>query len=218
MDVPTSDHVFPKSWYPDSTPPNLEKWQIPSCRKCNEDYGRLEEDLLYRMALCLDDKSWASLGLGAKVVNALNPARGRNERDTKRRAGRAMKLMRELHVPKGDRPIVCATNSPGAEAISIRLTDLERVGVKIMRGLVYMHLGAVIGPECDVFCSAMPRPEPSFDAIACAHGTIHEAGPGIQVAWAKTAQNPLYGMFLIVLFGRYSLRGFVVPRGSMSPG
>jgi hypothetical protein len=25
------DHVFPISWYPDTTPPDLEKWKIPSC-------------------------------------------------------------------------------------------------------------------------------------------------------------------------------------------
>jgi hypothetical protein len=30
-----SDHVFPASWYPDSTPPDLEKRQIPSCIPCN---------------------------------------------------------------------------------------------------------------------------------------------------------------------------------------
>jgi len=27
----TSDHVLPKAWYPDDTPDNLEKWQVPAC-------------------------------------------------------------------------------------------------------------------------------------------------------------------------------------------
>jgi hypothetical protein len=31
----TWDHVLPVSWYPTTTPPNLEKWQIPSCWPCN---------------------------------------------------------------------------------------------------------------------------------------------------------------------------------------
>lgn len=35
------DHMFPKSWYPDTTPENLEKWQIPSCIACNARYGKL---------------------------------------------------------------------------------------------------------------------------------------------------------------------------------
>ena len=50
----TSDHVFPRSWYPDTTPANLEKWQMPSCRQCNADFGRMEEDLLLVLALCAD--------------------------------------------------------------------------------------------------------------------------------------------------------------------
>ena len=29
--VLTSDHMFPKAWYPDATPENLEKWQFPAC-------------------------------------------------------------------------------------------------------------------------------------------------------------------------------------------
>ena len=33
----TSDHVFPKSWYPETTPENLEKWQMPACVECNQE-------------------------------------------------------------------------------------------------------------------------------------------------------------------------------------
>ena len=46
-----SDHVFPESWYPDSTPPNLEKWQIPSCIPCNSEYGKLEQDFCRKGAV-----------------------------------------------------------------------------------------------------------------------------------------------------------------------
>jgi len=28
----TSDHVFPDSWYPETTPDNLEKWQMPDTK------------------------------------------------------------------------------------------------------------------------------------------------------------------------------------------
>lgn len=52
----TSDHMFPKAWYPDTTPEDLEKWQIPSCFECNQRLGKLENDLLGRVALALDAK------------------------------------------------------------------------------------------------------------------------------------------------------------------
>ena len=51
--VLTSDHMFPRAWYPDATPENLEKWQIPSCVECNHRYSKIEGDLLNRVALTL---------------------------------------------------------------------------------------------------------------------------------------------------------------------
>lgn len=81
FDELTSDHVFPQAWYPKSTPPNLEKWQVPACTKCNRDYGRLEEELLLLIGTCLSNERLESLGIGTKVVNAVDPSRGRNEKD-----------------------------------------------------------------------------------------------------------------------------------------
>jgi hypothetical protein len=50
----TLDHVFPKHWFPQSTPQNLNRWTVPACRKCNEELGGIEKVLLNRMVLCLD--------------------------------------------------------------------------------------------------------------------------------------------------------------------
>ena len=38
----TWDHVFPESWYPDTTLRNIEKWEIPACQLCNREYGKSE--------------------------------------------------------------------------------------------------------------------------------------------------------------------------------
>jgi hypothetical protein len=49
------DHVFPKSWYPDTTGADTEKWQIPSCLSCNDRYGKLECDLIDDFLEALSD-------------------------------------------------------------------------------------------------------------------------------------------------------------------
>ena len=59
----TSDHVFPKSWFPDTTPQNMEKWQIPSCENCNTEYSKIENDLLQRFGMCVDPDSIAAKGI-----------------------------------------------------------------------------------------------------------------------------------------------------------
>ena len=90
-----SDHVFPESWYPDSTPPNLEKWQIPSCIPCNTDYGKLEQGFLLKVGLCLDPFDLASASIVQKSLRSLNPAAGRDARDAQHRQAKRHKIIAE---------------------------------------------------------------------------------------------------------------------------
>jgi len=53
VDKATSDHVFPKSWYPSTTPKGVEKWQMPSCIECNSRMGKIENELLLKFGLCV---------------------------------------------------------------------------------------------------------------------------------------------------------------------
>src|ERR1700680_4718573 len=88
-----SDHVFPLSFYPDSTPPNLEKWQIPSCIPCNSDYGKLEQDLSLKVGLCLDPFDPASASIVQKALRSLKPAAARDTRDARHRHHKRQKLL-----------------------------------------------------------------------------------------------------------------------------
>jgi len=150
----TSDHMFPKAWYPDATPKDLEKWQIPSCLECNQHYGRLETDLIGRIALTLDVKNTASAGLAEKALRAIDPAAGRNEGDAAARDARAKKILRDL--VKGE-PIANANVVPGLderwgrpveEQLAIKIPDgsFEAMTEKLVRGLVYREDHAFIEP------------------------------------------------------------------------
>jgi hypothetical protein len=75
------DHVFPRSWYPDSTPPNMEKWSIPTCHKCNSEHGGLENELLTQLAICVDPKAAASSRIVTRVLRGLDPKLAANEKD-----------------------------------------------------------------------------------------------------------------------------------------
>jgi len=64
----TSDHIFPKSWYPESTPANLEKWQVPACEPCNQKYSKTEDELLVRLGLCVNPKDHRASGVGERAA------------------------------------------------------------------------------------------------------------------------------------------------------
>lgn len=70
-DAPEADHVFPYSWYPDTTPTTVQRWTAPSCAECNRRFGQLEKDLLVRIVGCIDPKSDAVSGLYARVFRSL---------------------------------------------------------------------------------------------------------------------------------------------------
>jgi len=97
-DILTSDHVFPRSWYPETTPNDLEKWQIPACKKCNEKYGKIENDLLLRFGLCLDRTREGAKGIPEKALRSINPKAGKNLKDSYHRQRIRQKTLREALV------------------------------------------------------------------------------------------------------------------------
>lgn len=92
----TWDHVLPLSWYPDSTPDDLEKWKVPACIECNRRLGRIEEELLLRIGLCLEPSSISSLGISHKALRAVSPHYAKNERDRRIREQKRKKLLGEV--------------------------------------------------------------------------------------------------------------------------
>src|ERR1700736_2070182 len=99
------DHVFPRSWYPDETPDNIEKWQVPSCIPCNTKYGKIESDFLSRVGLALEPEHPASRTVVQTAMRSMRPAAGRDERDKMLRHARGKKILAETlqgaQIPKG---------------------------------------------------------------------------------------------------------------------
>jgi hypothetical protein len=75
------DHVLPISWYPDTTPPDLEKWKIPSCLPCNHGYSKIEGDFRDRVGLCLDPDNPASKSIVEAAMRSIDAEKGRDPCD-----------------------------------------------------------------------------------------------------------------------------------------
>ncbi len=79
------DHIFPESIYPDTTPANLYKWQIPSCIPCNRALGKIEEEFLRLVALTLDPNDPSSRSIVEKAMRGMSPAAAIGHRSRTRR-------------------------------------------------------------------------------------------------------------------------------------
>ncbi len=151
------EHVFPASWHPTTTPANLSRITVPSCRRCNGEYNDVERRLLQVWATCLPADDPASVGVFDRVLRSMQPQRATNARDERVRAGTHAKLVRSIKlVPIGETggfPGLTATAgtltrlpsgavAPAAPALFVRAKDVAVITEKFVRGMHFYVIGA----------------------------------------------------------------------------
>lgn len=221
VDKVTSDHVFPRSWYPKTTPEELERWQAPACLECNRRYGQLEDELRLRLGLCLDPKSDQSRGVWNASVRSLDPEEGRDKRDREQREKRRQKILRQL-IPPDEVPAQSVLPGFGPHAgsahreqlgLSVAVQDLKAFGEKIVRGITYVVDEKYIEDDYSIeIMSAAEIDVPSFRRFLTRFGVHYDRGPGISVTRAVPHDDLNTAMFEIEIWGRLNLWATVSPR------
>jgi len=193
----TADHVFPRSWYPDTTPPTVQRWTVPCCSVCNFELGRLEKDLLIRLVLCVNPKSEAASGLASRAMRSLGIDADRlSERETSHRAKLRDKIRAELmpHADLIEKPGKIPGLGPpeGSESpwsLPIPWAGLAIVAEKIVRGCEYKLKDRFVESPYGMRIFVSPSdfvPEPY---ASCSQ--VFEFGPGCSVRrlFAKEDRN-----------------------------
>jgi hypothetical protein len=212
------DHVFPESWYPDSTPPDIEKWQIPSCIPCNSDYGKLEQEFLIKIGLCLEPDNPASATIVQKALRSLKPAAARNPRDARHRFGRSQRIVAEAlegdkipdhgHFPGlGDR---WADISGERTAILVPKESFVRITEKIVRGICFIEDGIFIEPPYTIDFYALPENSimPWTDALD-RWGKVYAREPGIVIRRAVAHEDGISSLFEITFWKQFKTYAIV---------
>ena len=211
FDELTEDHVFPRSWYPDSTPGNVEKPWVPACWKCNQAYGRLEDDLKWRFGLCVDPVRAQASGIAETVLRSMDPAAARNQRDAASRQARRDKVLREVlpAEPGDERHVLPGFENPSNLKLYVAKRDLERVCEKVGRGLTYLHDGLLIGPEYDFEFFFDPTQGAKLDPLLDRFGRREERGPGILAVRAAPPEERTASVFYFEIWGTFRAWGAV---------
>ncbi len=216
----TRDHVFPRSWYPDTTPANLEKWQIPACRRCNRLHGKIEERLLVHLGLCLDRAELKSVGVSAKALRSIDPSFATDNRDRRHRHARRQKILRSLHRAEeaGLQHLPGFELRPGIGnqvSTAVAKRDLEALAQKLVRGIMHVTMGSYIEADhqVNVFFLHSAAAQPIVHPIRKL-GTVHHRGPGISITRAVVPEDPQSGLFHIKIWGRLHMYVVVKPIAS----
>jgi|SRR5687767_9626366 len=218
-DTLTWDHVFPQAWNPDTTPPNLAKWKIPSCTRCNNDYSKLEEDLLWRLGLSIDPEDQKSLGISNKVLRSTKPIYAKNKRDSKLRAAKLKRIVEQLMIfrsipEKGLLPnFGPQPNLRYDQYVTIPIDEetLVKLGQKIIKGITYLFNKSFIDDQytINVYLVEDHNAQEVVQTIE-KYGVTHHRGPGVLVKYAMSNEGGLSSLWLIEIWGKLKLYGVVL--------
>lgn len=218
VDAITADHLFPKSWYPETTPQDLEKWKFPACGKCNKAYGKIEESLRLHLAACLDPKAAASAGIWKRALDSLNPDKARNPIDAHKRRLARQRFVRSLRKAEPekyknhllpeirDRPM-------GNVALHVSGAHIKRFAEKLVRGTVYITERRYIDTDQEINVSLLQREgEGEILKLLEQFGELHERGPGIRIRKAVAHDAKTNALFVFDIWDQFRFYGYVMDR------
>lgn len=217
----TWDHVIPAAWYPDATPRHLEKWKAPSCRKCNGEYGELENKFLSRVGLCLDPEIDASRGVANRALRAANPSVVTSERDFIARQKKYREIMSAVKLGEA---IPAHATYPGMHekwgrpldeqvAIPVPVEYVNRLAEKFVRGLYHFADGRFIEPPVKILPQVLSANAvvPLIEVLD-RFGKVYARPPAFEMRRAA-AENDLNNAIVEVsLWHQFRIYAFVAAR------
>jgi hypothetical protein len=219
---PEAEHVFPSSWYPDSTE-KTQRLLAPSCSKCNRALGKIEERLLRNWGLSVSNTAVASRGVPDRVLRSLDPTRGRTAQDSLMRAKsrKSVKARARFFSPEavGAFPGLQATDLtwgkgpsglwvPGAPGLTIDSKDVEAFTAKLVRGLYYIGSHGTVLPKSVRIRTFVPGRAswPELQRFMLDNKMVTRGVPPGFLYWVGFAEgNPLLSFWIFSIWGRILL-------------
>jgi hypothetical protein len=158
------EHVFARSWYP-KLPPNV--LTVPSCRRCNGNYGRLEERLFLPLVMAMPPGPLTN-PLMKRALRAADSAAGVGLRDVSHREARYRSFMRRVSI-LGDLEPANAAWTPagrisgdvttpagllvrGTPTVELKPAEVDAIAIKFLKGCYYDITGAPL--PANIRCGA----------------------------------------------------------------
>jgi hypothetical protein len=218
----TDDHLFPKSWYPDTTAKNLEKTTVPACRPCNAAHGKTEARLLKQLGLSFSHNNEATKGLPGKVLRGLDPLQAKNQRDEQHRKAARDHLAKNISIVPVDQiknyrllpgVNVDATALSQSHVVlgSVQGSDVKIVARKFVRGLVYLDNETFIDDEHEI--SMETDDHLGIFSARTANKKRWERRPGILIEYTLFPEEcKQSGTFLIKIWNHLTLYAWSTPK------
>lgn len=218
----TNEHVFPEAWYPEDTPIDVWRWQVPACYPCNHDkYGVKESKVFPFMAMGTEPLTPGAKGIGEKAWRAMDPDAASNARDRGYREKlRALMRHRLSATPVHELAEGAARHGMQQTNDNVMVTyvldvDLLPVIGKIARGIVYIAAGGARVNENFVVrpFREWSKVPPIFKGMIAQE--TYSCGPGIIIDMIRIEPYPPCSFMQIRIWGdTYVWFVAITPKGS----
>jgi hypothetical protein len=214
------DHVIATSWYPANVPTTFQRYTVCSCRGCNDRFGKLEENLLHHLALCLNPEDTAVCSIVEKVRRALDPSMARGLADRQNRESRRRAILNDMLDASGV-PLHRIANwtvpnlKDGQPQRAIRVpTILADVVGKWVRGIHYKTTKSLL-PEGYVVHSIPVTDDFEVDNFSFIQQKAQDTfarGPGIAIArWTIHQKNVRFVLYTFTIWDVFSVYAAATP-------
>lgn len=217
----TRDHVFPKSWYPDTTPRDIQRWTVPSCSTCNNKLGAIEKVVFSRLALCVDPRKGEAAGLSAKAIRSMGiGAQGLSAEEAEHRRAQKMKII------SATRPYQAGTETlpglgphPGFREDELLRIDipadlLNEVAKKMVRGCESVLAQRIVDKPQEVriyFVHEHDVPDQLVRAFGGSSAHTTHLGPGFSVTRTAAHDEPDAVIYKIIVWGTIAFYASILP-------
>jgi len=180
----------------------------------------MEEDLLFRLALCVDPHVPETAGIVQKALRSMKPEFAKDVRDRTARAARAARLHSELldgpQIPRsavypglGER-----WGRPTTQGLGVRVPadSLRRLTEKIVRGVFFLEDKAFIEADHTIdFYALTEEGAGPIRELLDRFGREYAREPGIVVRRAVAEDQPKGALFEIDIWGQFKMYATVGP-------
>jgi len=213
----TWDHVIPRGWYPDNTPENIEKWKVPSCKPCNAEYGKIEEEVFTKILLCLAPNNPKAKGLYKKTLRSFDVKCGKDEDDKRICSAKKDQFLRNAlygnDIPtEGFYPEFegsTENNNTKRMASLIEEKHIHKISEKIIRGMTYIEKKIFIPTPYSIgFSASNEQSTTGIRETLNKFATVLEIPPGVYLQHMFENDN-ISSVLYIELWGKLKMYAFV---------
>lgn len=190
----------------------LRNGRYQAASPCNSDYGKLEQDFLIKVGLCLDPYDPASASIVQKALRSVKPAAARNPRDAQHRLGKGKRILEQAlqgeQIP--DHGVFPGLGERWSDiqgdrtAILIPKQSFERITEKIVRGIYYIEDGIYIAPPYTIdFFALHEEGNALWKEALNRWGEVYAREPGISVRRAVAYEDGVSSLFEITFWKQF---------------